>query len=150
MPVSHPVFDDLDYSSEEERVIHLEPPLYLPLKHITGDFNHSVTDDDHDRKELRLYGYLLLVSAWIITVGSIGCIFNLWGWVFKDIDFVKWFKSMNNPTLSFVVDSIIEQDYVISNYYVCFLFLNFVVLWIWSVASWISMKLFRHSKGGGS
>lgn len=150
MPVSHPVFDDLDYSSGEEIIADMIESFQLPSKHLDGECCLNNGSDEEDRKELRLYGYLLLGSAWIIIVCSIGCIFNLWGWVFKDLNFVDWFKSFNNPTLNFITDSITDQEFVIDNYYVCFLFLNFVILWIWSVASWISMKLFRHSKGGGS
>lgn len=150
MPVSHPVFDDLDHSSGEEESGNTSVSLGMPLRPLNGDFGTVFNDAEEDRKELRLYGYLLLGSAWVMTVGALGCLLNLWGWVFSGVDFVGRLKRLQNPLLTFLIESVIAQEDVVDNYYVCFAFLNFVVLWIWAVASWISMKLFRHSKGGGS
>lgn len=144
--MSHPVFDDFDIS-DSEMVDNATDTSFksTPLSAMV------LVEEEHDRKELRLYGYLLLISAWGIFVAVTGSIFNVWQWIFQGFDIANWIRShSNNVLMDFIIDSVLEQEYVMDNYYVCFFFLNFVILWIWAVGSWISMKLFRHSKGGGS
>lgn len=100
-------------------------------------------------RNLKVYGYLFLIVTWILFIFAMGTIFNLWQWCFNEnnilIDYLKSIYWIN-----ILLDDIKDQNKIVDNYYIYIFFLNFVILWIWAVVSWISMKLFRHSKGGGS
>lgn len=103
---------------------------------------------------LEVYGYILIIGTWVLFIFSIGTILNLWQWCFKlniiseHSIYLDYWKSFR--WIDWLITCIKEQNQVLDNYYIFVFFLNFVILWIWAVASWISMKLFRHSKGGGS
>lgn len=112
-------------------------------------FSSHPTNEDEVLQKLKLLGYSLIVGSWFICILSLGFVFNLWQWCFsfnsKNIN-----SSERYELVTILLEMIQEQNKTIENYYVFAFFLTFVVLWIWAVASWISMKLFRHSKGGGS
>ncbi|KAH3662479.1 hypothetical protein OGAPHI_005731 [Ogataea philodendri] len=91
--------------------------------------------------KLRSYGYLILALSATVFVVTVGTMLGAWKWVFSRPLMAPWVAS------SKVVDS--EGDEIIDSYYLFAFALNFVILWIWCVVSWISMKLFRHSKGSG-
>lgn len=102
-------------------------------------------------RNLKVSGYLIIIITWIVFVFSIGTIFNLWHWCFNfNPQYINHLKSIS--WLNVLIEDISQQNDSASvpNYYIYLFFLSFVILWIWAVASWISMKLFRHSKGGGS
>lgn len=110
-------------------------------------------DDNEDQimdiQHLKVYGYLIIISAWLMFIVSVGTILNLWDWCFKvRPDYLRQFEEI--PWMALVLQQVYEQNKVVENYYLLCFVLNFVILWIWAVVSWISMKLFRHSKGGGS
>lgn len=108
-----------------------------------------IIEDDEVLQKLKLFGYALIIGSWLICIVSIGFVFHLWQWCFQ-------FDPQNSKLIqkylwvSTIYELIQEQNQIVENYYVVSFFLIFVVLWIWAVASWISMKLFRHSKGGGT
>lgn len=114
-------------------------------------------DEDNDNeqqheyiKNLKVYGYMIIVITWLVFTISIGTIFNLWQWCFKfDSSYLESLKSIS--WINIIINDINQQNNnAVDNYYILYFFLIFVILWIWAVDSWISMKLFRHSKGGGS
>jgi hypothetical protein len=110
-------------------------------------------DDNEDQimdiQHLKVYGYLIIISAWLMFIVSVGTILNLWDWCFKvRPDYLRQFEEIS--WMALVLQQVYEQNKVVENYYLLCFVLNFVILWIWAVVSWISMKLFRHSKGGGS
>lgn len=109
---------------------------------------HTTVEDEVLQK-LKFLGYSLIVGSWLISTISLGFVFNLWQWCFQ-FDSQKLHLSQKYPRISTILEMVQEQNEVVENYYVFAFFLTFVILWIWAVASWISMKLFRHSKGGGS
>lgn len=123
----------------------------------------AIDDDDDDEcddnnddgvmyqysENLKIIGYSIIILTWVFFVISIGTILNVWQWCFKiRPGYIQQLQEI--PILRVIVNKIIEQNQVLDNYYMFAIILNFVILWIWAVASWISMKLFRHSKGGGS
>ncbi|AWU77810.1 hypothetical protein CAS74_002518 [Pichia kudriavzevii] len=114
-----------------------------------GDPQHqSYISEDEYLCSLKVYGYSIIVVTWLVFTVSIGTIFNLWEWCL-DVGSVKeWL--LKNRWISLVYREVSLQEKPVENYYIFVFFLNFVILWIWAVSSWISMKLFRHSKGGGS
>lgn len=104
---------------------------------------------DEYLQKLKFYGYSIIFFTWLGFIVTIGTIFNLWQWCFKvDENFLDYFNSF--PWIKTIINDIKEQNKIVDNYYICIFCLHFVILWIWAVVSWISMKLFRHSKGGGS
>lgn len=112
-------------------------------------------DNDNEQqheyiKNLKVYGYMIIVITWLVFTISIGTIFNLWQWCFKfDPYYLESLKSIS--WINVIINDINQQNSnAVDNYYILYFFLIFVILWIWAVDSWISMKLFRHSKGGGS
>lgn len=108
----------------------------------------ELTQDEYLEK-LEVFGYVIMVASWLLFVVSVGTIFDLWQWCFRLSTF-RLERIRSFPLVGEIMKCIEEQNMVIDNYYLLIFFLNFVILWIWAVASWISMKLFRHSKGGGS
>lgn len=108
-----------------------------------------VSEEEEVLQKLKVFGYFLIIGSWILLVVSVGFVFNLWKWCFrfdatnsKILAKYKWLETL--------YELVQEQNEIVDNYYIFVFFLSFVILWIWAVASWISMKLFRHSKGGGS
>ncbi|GMM27766.1 hypothetical protein DAMA08_004820 [Martiniozyma asiatica (nom. inval.)] len=132
-------FEDLD--SPQSNAYLRGPSPYL-------ERTQQLDEQEEYLRKMNIYGYLIIFISWLLFVISIGFIFNLWGWVFEDgFDIRPLFEGTILETL---VDDYYSQETVIDNYYLFAFFLMFVVLWIWAVGSWISMKLFRHSKGGGT
>ncbi|KAG0682448.1 hypothetical protein C6P40_001484 [Pichia californica] len=116
---------------------------------------HTENDEEYEQQEeylrnLKIYGYLIIITTWCVFVVTIGTIFNLWQWCFKiNPKYIDMLKSTS--WVNFILEDINQQNVnVVDNYYILLFILTFVILWIWAVDSWISMKLFRHSKGGGS
>lgn len=100
---------------------------------------------------LRLRGYLILIGTWVMFAWGIGSIFGLWDWCFRLRS--KALQHINIPMLSPIIsylEDAFSQETVIKDYYAYAILLNFTIMWIWCVISWLGMKLFRHSKGGGS
>jgi hypothetical protein len=119
-----------------------------PKKFFYEYHNESGFQSEYLQK-LKVYGYLIIFLTWFLFIISIGTLFNLWQWCFK-VD-PTYFKYLNSISwIKVILEDIEDQNKVVDNYYICIFFLNFVIFWIWAVVSWISMKLFRHSKGGGS
>lgn len=121
-----------------------------PLVNIHCENDEELEQRDEYLKNLKMYGYMIIFITWLIFIVSIGTIFNLWQWCFSfDPYYIAWFKSIH--WISVLIDDVKQQnESAVDNYYILLFFLVFVILWIWAVDSWISMKLFRHSKGGGS
>lgn len=118
-------------------------------------FLNNTEDNDNEQqqeyiKNLKVYGYMIIIITWLVFTISIGTIFNLWQWCFKfNPYYLESLKSI--PWIDVIINDINQQNSnAVDNYYILYFFLIFVILWIWAVDSWISMKLFRHSKGGGS
>lgn len=98
---------------------------------------------------LKVWGYLILIGTWSVSLISIGCMFNFWSWFFALPGLSAIAKFFFIPQFIFAKFNFPYDNNVVDHYYVYIFFLNFVVMWIWCVISWISMKLFRHSKGSG-
>lgn len=129
------------YSSKDERAL---------LKDVF-ESDEAYEQQQEYLRNLKVSGYLIIIITWILFVFSIGTIFNLWHWCFNfNPQYMRKLKSV--PWLKVLIEDISQQNdsAAVPNYYLYLFFLSFVILWIWAVASWISMKLFRHSKGGGS
>ncbi|ODV86525.1 hypothetical protein CANARDRAFT_182811, partial [[Candida] arabinofermentans NRRL YB-2248] len=92
-----------------------------------------------NQPNLKLLGYSIISVTISMLIISFGCIFNLWGYILGSNNGNKLFSK------SLVLDG--DGVEIIDNYYIYAFFLSFVIIWIWCVLSWISMKLFRHSKG---
>lgn len=99
-----------------------------------------------DRDTLRLYAYIILFGCWVTFAFGLGSIFGLWQWCFEVVPHPS---NVDSPVLKYLVEAF-SEDTVIDHYYSYVFFLNFVIVWLWVFVSWIGMKLFRHSKGGGS
>lgn len=139
------------------RVGGMEKELFvsIPETVLIDDGNENEDGDEYDEQEdyirhLKLCGYTLIITAWVLFVGSMGTIFNLWEWCLGE-NFGLGMHLESIPWIKIMLESIHDQNNgVVDHYYILVFTLNFVILWVWAVASWISMKLFRHSKGGGS
>lgn len=114
----------------------------LPLIERPGHFYMGEYSADLESVEvqnrLKFYGYVLIISTWIIFFISVNSLFKLWTYVIHPL-------SLNAETLQLYgkLRTVFEtlDTYVISCWCI------YVVVWWWSFASWCGMKLFRHSKG---
>lgn len=87
--------------------------------------NHTQSQH-HYTTGMLMYGIGILVASWSLMIVGIVSLFS-------------------KPQVGS------EEPYnLIGSYYINIILLSFVILWIWCVISWIGMKLFRHSKGGGT
>ncbi|VEU23819.1 DEKNAAC105063 [Brettanomyces naardenensis] len=121
------------------------------IQQISSNVSDS-SDMQQYMNNLRLRGYLILFATWLTFVAGLGSVFGLWTWCFNKLD-GSFLKAFNIPLLSPVINYLVDafsEKMVIDDYYSFSFFLNFVIIWIWCLISWIGMKLFRHSKGGGS
>ncbi len=101
--------------------------------------------------ELRMRGYFIRILTWLTFVLGMGSIFGLWDWCFRL--YLASLCRIQIPIIGPVFNylkSAASDKMVVDHYYTYAFLLNFVIIWLWCVASWLGMKLFRHSKGGGS
>ncbi|KAF6010459.1 hypothetical protein HII13_003234 [Brettanomyces bruxellensis] len=101
--------------------------------------------------ELRIRGYFIRILTWLTFVIGMGSIFGLWEWCFSLYSATLFNTQVPiiGPVISYLKLAVSDKM-VVDHYYTYAFLLNFVIIWLWCVASWLGMKLFRHSKGGGS
>jgi hypothetical protein len=89
---------------------------------------------DLKSSKLAGYGLAIIVSTWIVFIA--GIISMIRGWYDLQIYVDDYTKYEN------------ETGYPIPLYYTTLIFLFPVILWIWSLISWMGMKFFRHAGRG--
>ncbi len=89
---------------------------------------------------IELWGYVILITTWSLFIWGMGSMLGIWSRVFS--------KSSTNQNFETLVYHHDDSGIPFSLYYPALLILIWVILWIWSLLSWIGMKFFRHAKGG--
>lgn len=98
-------------------------------------------EEDYESNEgisLATYGYLILLASWIIFLVSFNTLFKIWSFIIHPL-------SLDPVTKSRYVE--LKNFFECLDYYVLSCWCIYVVIWWWSCASWVGLKLFRHSKG---
>ncbi|KAL6452270.1 hypothetical protein SBY92_001528 [Candida maltosa Xu316] len=99
----------------------------LPLIQSHDQENHSI---NHDK--LKLYGYFLLISTWIVFIISINTFFEIWRFIIQAI------PSPLRETLT--------GYFEILDSYILKIWCIYIVCWWWAVISWCGLEMFRNSK----
>ncbi|GMG40188.1 unnamed protein product [Ambrosiozyma monospora] len=128
--------------------IHYDPPQIRLSRRLSQVSPAEALELMEFKDKLRLYGILVLVCTWTVFVVGMGSVFNLWGWCFSD-EVLDRFDGGFITHVRQLFKVFESQNETVDNYYVYCFFLSFAIIWIWCVVSWLSMKLFRHSKGIG-
>lgn len=91
-----------------------------------------------DYSETRAWGWVLLVTTWIVFVVGMGSCFGIWSWAW-DVGETPYAppELEDDPTLPIV------------GYYPALIILTGVMAWVWVVVAWVGMKYFRHAKMNG-
>lgn len=91
-----------------------------------------------DYSETRAWGWVLLVTTWIVFVVGMGSCFGVWSWAW-DVGETPYAppELEDDPTLPIV------------GYYPALIILTGVMAWVWVVVAWVGMKYFRHAKMNG-
>lgn len=84
------------------------------------------------------WGYVILVSTWIIFVIGMGSCFEVWSWAW-DVGETPYAppELEDDPTLPIV------------GYYPALMVLTGVMAWVWCVVAWVGMKYFKHARMSG-
>jgi len=92
-------------------------------------------DDDWDYSETEWWGWVILLSTWLVFVVGMGSCLGVWSWAW-DVGETPYAppELEDDPTLP------------ITGYYPALMVCTVVVAWIWVVVAWVGMKFFKHSK----
>lgn len=106
------------------------------------EFIHTSVESDGSEKgseiSLATYGYLIIFVSWTVFLISMNTLFKVWSFVIYPLSL----DPMTRPKYYKLTTFFEHLDY-----YVLSCWCIYVVFWWWSCASWVGLKLFRHSKG---
>lgn len=129
----------------QESYFPTHPRIYHPRPSSTsksplGSFPASIpsSPQEWDYSETRAWGWVLLVTTWIVFVVGMGSCFGVWSWAW-DVGETPYAppELEDDPTLPIV------------GYYPALIILTGVMAWVWVVVAWVGMKYFRHAKMNG-
>ncbi|CAI5758240.1 unnamed protein product [Candida verbasci] len=90
--------------------------------------------DNLNYDNLRIYGYILLISTYVLFIISINSFFELWKFIIQPLYGGEMYFQLY--TIFKFIDDMIVRIWCI-----------YIVCWWWAIISWCGLKLFRHSKG---
>ncbi|KKF94680.1 hypothetical protein CFO_g2985 [Ceratocystis platani] len=95
-------------------------------------------DEEWDYSETAWWGWIILITTWIVFVVGIGSCFGVWSWAW-DVGTTPYAppELEDDPTLP------------ITGYYPALIILSGVMAWVWVAIAWMGMKYFRHAKISG-
>lgn len=107
-------------------------------------------------QSLITWGWLLLISTWVIVILGIGAMLDLWVYLFPGLAGLPYalhltdYGSPEGVPLPVHGGASYEKEtgVPVPGYYWCLVFMTGVAAWVWCVVSWMGMKFFRHTKGG--
>ncbi|RMZ76893.1 hypothetical protein DV738_g4769, partial [Chaetothyriales sp. CBS 135597] len=96
-------------------------------------------DDEWDYSETACWGYVILITTWVVFVVGMGSCFGVWTWAW-DVGETPYAppELEDDPTLPIV------------GYYPALMVLTCVMAWVWVVVAWVGMKYFRHASTGSA
>lgn len=116
------------------------PPPPSTSKSPLGSLPASIPSSPQEwvYSETRAWGWVLLVTTWIVFVVGMGSCFGVWSWAW-DVGETPYAppELEDDPTLPIV------------GYYPALIILTGVMAWVWVVVAWVGMKYFRHAKMNG-
>lgn len=114
----------------------------LPLLEKLNNIHHLNQFNDDEGISNRLlpshYGYAIIGVSWVIFVSTINSLFRVWSYAINPLSRSEDTKAIHEKLYLF---------FEISDSYVLKFWSIYIVIWWWSIISWIGLKLFRHSKG---
>jgi len=106
------------------------------------EFIHTSVESDvsENGREISLatYGYLIIFASWSIFLISMNTLFKIWSFIIYPLSLDPLTINTYHKLTKFFENM---------DYYVLSCWCIYVVFWWWSCASWVGLKLFRHSKG---
>ncbi|CAX43524.1 conserved hypothetical protein [Candida dubliniensis CD36] len=99
----------------------------------------SIELDPINHENLAIYGYLILISTWILFIISVNSIFEIWRFIIQPLQL--------SSSSSIVLHDKLTSFFETIDSYIIKLWCIYVVCWWWAIVSWSGIKLFRHSKG---
>lgn len=97
------------------------------------DMNES-TELKEANPNLKLYGYAILLSTWLLFIITMNSFFHLWQFIIAPITGTLLHTQLT--TVFRTIDGLVVKLWCI-----------YVVCWWWAFVSWTGLKLFSHSKG---
>ena len=109
--------------------------LPSPLSHNSSP---TAPNDTWDYSTTAFWGYVILISTWLVFVVGIGSCFEIWSWAW-DVGETPYAppELEDDPTLP------------ITGYYPALIILTAVMAWVWVTTAWVGMKYFRHARISG-
>jgi Phosphatidylinositol N-acetylglucosaminyltransferase subunit Y len=91
--------------------------------------------ETHDYSETEWWGWIILLSTWIVFVVGMGSCLGVWSWAW-DVGETPYAppELEDDPTLPIV------------GYYPALLVMTGVMAWVWVIVAWVGMKYFRHAR----
>jgi len=152
IPTHHPTAsrDQTSLSSSSESYFPIPPPTSLirrrssqkpksPLS-IAGLTASALPtpNDDWDYADTEWWGWVILVSTWLVFVVGMGSCTGVWSWA--------WDVGETAPAPPELED---DPTLPIVGYYPALMILTCIMAWVWVVVAWVGMKYFRHAKISG-
>ena len=91
-------------------------------------------EEEWDYTETAYWGYVILISTWLVFVIGMGSCLDVWSWAWDVGETPETTKELeDDPTLPIV------------GYYPALIVLTSIMAWVWVVVAWVGMKYFRHA-----
>lgn len=97
-------------------------------------------NDKHKPRDLKVYGYLILLGTWILFMVSINSLLELWKYPIAPL-------AAHLTTIE--LHARLYRYFTTCDTYVIRSWAIYIVLWWWAIISWCGLKLFKHSKSKG-
>ncbi len=99
----------------------------------------SSPSDSWDYSTTAFWGYVILITTWLVFVVGMGSCFGVWSWAWNVGETPYAPPELeDDPTLP------------ITGYYPALIILTAVMAWVWVVVAWVGMKYFRHARIEGA
>jgi hypothetical protein len=91
--------------------------------------------EPHDYSVTEWWGWIILVSTWIVFVVGMGSCLGVWSWAW-DVGETPYAppELEDDPTLPII------------GYYPALIAMTGVMAWVWVIVAWVGMKYFRHAR----
>ncbi|KAI5967982.1 hypothetical protein CANMA_002750 [Candida margitis] len=96
--------------------------------------SHNSNESYEYYPNLKLYGYAILVSTWLLFIITINSFFQLWQFIISPMAGTSLHEQLTH--IFQIIDDLVIKLWCI-----------YVAFWWWAFISWTGLKLFSHSKG---
>ncbi|KAA8911037.1 hypothetical protein FN846DRAFT_937090 [Sphaerosporella brunnea] len=99
-----------------------------------------------DPAETMFWGWVVLLSTWVVFVVGMGSVLGVWEWAWAWGSDVSVSASKKRWPRSIAGEKQFPGEFPIPGYYPAICILTCIMAWVWVVVAWVGMKYFKHAK----